>query len=136
MIDAFSYSDCITSINGATKLYDSTRLIIDVHNRSGWGWWCGENARTAIQTIMPPNGPSCASYVLTDIGAPAATAPTSRHLGGVNASRADGSVTFISDTINTVTAGVATPKVKLDGISDFGVWGALGSRNGAESTSF
>jgi prepilin-type processing-associated H-X9-DG protein len=132
MPDAFSYSDCITSIDGTTKLYHST--INGGKNHSGRFWWCGIPSYTPIQTIMPPNGPSCTNTSNADTH-PAATAPTSRHSGGVNVSLADGSVTFISETISTVTSSVATPKVKLNGPSDFGVWGALGSRNGRESTS-
>ncbi|MDR1268774.1 MAG: DUF1559 domain-containing protein [Planctomycetaceae bacterium] len=134
MTDAFSYSDCITSIDGTTKLYKSTLTINGGNNQSGRFWWSGMQSHTAIQTIMPPNGPSCTSTFASD-GAPSAAAPTSRHPGGVNASRTDGSVTFISETISTVTSGVATPKVKLNGQSDFGVWGALGSRDGGEANS-
>jgi prepilin-type processing-associated H-X9-DG protein len=133
MITTFSYSDCITSIDGTTKLYSST--INSGTNQSGRYWWSGMQSYAAIQTIMPPNGPSCVADFNSD-GAPGATAPTSRHSGGVNAARADGSVTFISETISTVTSGVTTPKVKLNGPSDFGVWGALGSRDGGESASF
>jgi prepilin-type N-terminal cleavage/methylation domain-containing protein/prepilin-type processing-associated H-X9-DG protein len=135
MIATFSYSDCITSIDGTTKLYNSAITINNGSNHSGRLWWSGMQSYTAIQTIMPPNGPSCVADFSSD-GAPAATTPTSRHPGGVNASRADGSVTFISETISTVTSGITTPKVKLTGPSDFGVWGALGSRDGGESTSF
>ncbi|MDR2117500.1 MAG: DUF1559 domain-containing protein, partial [Planctomycetaceae bacterium] len=135
MIDAFSYSDCITSIDGATKLYKSSGVTIhNYNNRSGLGWWFGMSVNAAIQTIIPPNGPSCAPNT-SSVGRAYATAPTSRHSGGVNVSRADGSVTFVSETISTVTSGVTTPKVKLIGSSDFGVWGALGTRNGGESTS-
>jgi prepilin-type N-terminal cleavage/methylation domain-containing protein len=135
MVDAFSYSDCITSIDGATKLYKSSATIHANNNRSGRGWWCAWQYFTSIQTIMPPNGPSCAPNISSGARGAAAT-PTSQHPGGVNASRADGSVTFVSETISTVTSGVTTPKVKLIGSSDFGVWGALGTRNGGESTSF
>ncbi|MDR0337755.1 MAG: DUF1559 domain-containing protein [Planctomycetaceae bacterium] len=136
MTDAFSYSDCITSIDGTTKLYNTAGSVTinGNNNQSGRFWWSGMQAYTAIQTIMPPNGPSCTNATSSD-GRPAAAAPTSRHPGGVNASRVDGSVTFISETISTVTSGVTTPKVKLNGPSDFGVWGALGSRDGGEATS-
>ena len=47
--------------------------------------------------------------------------------------RWDGSVSFISDTINCLTTGVTTPKIKDLGDSDYGVWGALGSVGGGES---
>ena len=59
---------------------------------------------------------------------------SSYHSGGVNAVRFDGSVSFISDTINIGGAGNATTQLVRDGESPFGVWGALGSKSGGEST--
>jgi hypothetical protein len=54
----------------------------------------------------------------------------------VNAGFADGSVRFISDTINCVTAGLsAAPQEKDSGKSDFGIWGAYGTVNGGETSS-
>ena len=66
---------------------------------------------------------------------------SSNHTGGVNIGIGDGSVQFISDTINARTTGLAaaddpflTGKEVTSGISPYGVWGALGSKNGGEST--
>jgi len=68
--------------------------------------------------------------------------PSSNHTGGVNASIGDGSVHFISDTIS---CGRLDLKLGEDqgytggqtryftGPSTYGVWGALGSREGGES---
>ncbi|MCL2745310.1 MAG: DUF1559 domain-containing protein, partial [Planctomycetaceae bacterium] len=56
--------------------------------------------------------------------------------GGVNVGLGDGSVRFISDTINNITSGLtAAPVIKKAGAgpSEFGVWGALGSISGGES---
>ncbi len=53
----------------------------------------------------------------------------SQHTGGVNAAMADGSVRFISDSIDAGNQGL--PQV-LSGPSPYGVWGALGSRDGGE----
>ncbi|MDR2706404.1 MAG: DUF1559 domain-containing protein, partial [Planctomycetaceae bacterium] len=132
MIDQFSYSDCITSIDGTTKLYKPSVTISNHMNTSGCGWWRGLQCVTVIQTILPPNGPSCGAISLSD-AASAAIAPTSRHPGGVNTSRVDGSVTFISNTINTVTSGVTTPKVKQTGPSPISVYGVLWELVTAES---
>jgi hypothetical protein len=55
---------------------------------------------------------------------------TSNHSGGVVVGAADGSVRFISETIDIGT-GDATNRD--GGISNYGVWGAFGSRNGGES---
>ncbi|MBQ9874157.1 MAG: DUF1559 domain-containing protein [Thermoguttaceae bacterium] len=94
---------------------------------------------TVFHTIMPPNGPSCGD----DWGDTLILSASSNHSGGVNAVMGDGSVRFISDTVDcgdltySVTlnpAGVTTQR-PLAGISPYGVWGAMGSINGGETTS-
>ena len=82
-----------------------------------------------FSTILPPNSPSCMAGGDSRI----LQSASSYHAGGANCAKYDGSVQFVSDTINAVTAGV-TPTIKTTGISDFGIWGALGSVNGGEST--
>jgi len=65
-------------------------------------------------------------------------APTSNHTGGVNGGMFDGSVQFISDTINAVTSPLPTgrtngPAQVTSGKSEFGIWGGLGTVAGGES---
>ena len=62
---------------------------------------------------------------------------SSYHSGGVNGLRADGSVAFYSDTIDCGNNLNSTSYMGADptGTSPFGVWGALGSIAGGESTS-
>jgi prepilin-type processing-associated H-X9-DG protein len=71
------------------------------------------------------------------IATPAITSPSSNHSGGVNGAFVDGSVRFISETINCLTSGVAATaaRPKKTGVSDCGVWGALGTKSGGESVS-
>jgi prepilin-type N-terminal cleavage/methylation domain-containing protein len=87
--------------------------------------WQGRNAE--ISTVMPPNGPSCAIFA-EDWNA-VMWAPTSYHAGGVVGVLLDGSVRFINETIDT--GNLALPPV-LSGPSPYGVWGALGSKDGGE----
>ena len=89
---------------------------------------------TAFSTIMPPNSPSCSKYNQEQGQVEILTA-TSYHSGGVNVGMLDGSVRFISDTIDT--NGLADIKTgnSLTGKSPLGVWGALGTPNGGETVS-
>ena len=121
-----------TATRSATnpKEYDTTTYSFqNWAQQSGNQWWHGMSTRTTVTTIMPPNTPSCIAAASTD-GNAGAYAPTSNHSGGVMAARADGSVSFVSDTIN---CGSPTAVCTITGPSNFGVWGALGSRNGKDS---
>ncbi|MDR2755959.1 MAG: DUF1559 domain-containing protein, partial [Planctomycetaceae bacterium] len=55
--------------------------------------------------------------------------PSSYHKGGIQGAMGDGSVRFISETIDTGSITTANGT----GESLHGVWGALGTRNGGES---
>jgi len=109
-----------------------------VRVQRSWGraWQDGQPMYVGITTVLPPNGPACAEdYVRYGDGVHLVIPPTSRHPGGVNGLMADGSVRFISDTIDTGNTGVPQPQ---DGPSMYGVWGRLGSKAGKEpgSTNF
>jgi prepilin-type processing-associated H-X9-DG protein len=102
----------------------------------GWNYVCGQPCRAAFTTTLPPNTPS----VLWNAGTyNAMVSVTSYHSGGINVSLMDGSVRFVSETIDS---GPATNKKfdttdgNVSGASPFGIWGAYGSRDGNESASF
>jgi prepilin-type N-terminal cleavage/methylation domain-containing protein/prepilin-type processing-associated H-X9-DG protein len=88
---------------------------------------------SAFSTVMPPNSPSCFKYD-QEQGQVHMLAPTSYHSGGVNAGMVDGSVRFIPDTIDTNGLADIPTGINLTGKSPLGVWGALGSPNGGETT--
>ena len=130
---------CIATRAGGN--YADTVTLLN--NRSGRRFCDSGSVYTAVSFILPPNSPSCNS--LDGIDDSATTAPyaagqaklmsaSSRHTGGAHIARGDGSVSFISDTVNAQTTGVTTPATCVKGgRSPFGVWGAMGSVNGGES---
>ncbi len=104
------------------------------HHRRGEAWAEGELMVTGFQTILPPNGPSCAESRGEWSGG--IFPPQSRHPGGVIASMADGSVRFITESINTGDLSKAEAQgwtVSRYKQSPYGVWGALGSIDGGET---
>ena len=112
--------------------YDTNVNPIVQHPRCG-NWLDRLPILTAFTTVMPPNSPSCFKYN-QEQGQVHMLAATSYHSGGVNAGMVDGSVRFISDTIDTNgLADIPTGK-NITGRSPLGVWGALGSPNGGETT--
>ncbi|MCL2117302.1 MAG: DUF1559 domain-containing protein [Planctomycetaceae bacterium] len=85
-------------------------------------------------TVIPPNGPSCSATTHdNEWGIPTAG---SNHTGGVNGVFGDGSVHFISDTIQTnLDPAFRSVEDGASGNSLYGIWGALGTPSGGESVS-
>ena len=90
-----------------------------------------------VTTVLPPNSPTCRTMVNNPGWGWGYQSASSYHSGGVNGLRADGSVAFYSDTIDCGNNLGSTAYTGTDpaGQSPFGVWGALGSIGGGESTS-
>jgi type II secretory pathway pseudopilin PulG len=91
-------------------------------------WYHSADIFTRMNTILPPNSLSASSGSNSIV--PMILPPSSFHTGGVNVVRCDGSGGFVSDSVN---AGTGTGLCKRAGQSEFGVWGAFGSRDGGES---
>ena len=97
-----------------------------------------------MSTCLPPNSVSCSIYtgngesngsgfeLGTGRGSGIVGGAMSNHSGGVNCALMDGSVRFVTDNIDCGDTGASQV---YSGKSPYGVWGALGSRNGGESTS-
>lgn len=92
-------------------------------------WAAGNCPRNTVNTILAPNSASCVQGGFGCIGCPGIYTVSSLHVGGAHVLMADGSVRFISESIDTGDLSAAPP---VSGRSPYGVWGALGSRNGGE----
>lgn len=112
-----------------------TPATMGVVGRKGFRWGSAHNGYCAFHAILPPNSPSCNS---TGNGTHPEHASifsaSSNHSGGVNVGMVDGSVKFISETIEAGDPTLTTTYTYM-GPSNYGVWGALGTRAGKESKS-
>ena len=104
-------------------------------NWAGLQWADGRVHYTGFNTILPPNSPTCTDGTL--VIERILVSASSCHTGGMNTARYDGSVSFVSSTVDCSTwSGGSNGLDQLPvrgGPSPYGVWGAMGSINGGES---
>lgn len=134
-------SICLQQV-GAGGLFTGS-VEADAYHHIGSRWMCS-STYTHWLPMLPPNGPSCANGHTEDW---MLTTASSRHPGGVNVVFLDGSVRFVSETIDagdptrTATSPPAgfpplvdtTRPQDYQGPSLYGVWGSLGSMGGREA---
>ena len=97
---------------------------------AGIRWTDGAPAFTGITTVLGPNK-GVFSHSNWD-GSDGVYEPNSHHQGGVHCLMGDGAVKFISENIDTGNKMAPEP---FGGPSPYGVWGALGTKNGGEVAS-
>jgi prepilin-type N-terminal cleavage/methylation domain-containing protein/prepilin-type processing-associated H-X9-DG protein len=94
-------------------------------------WGDGIAERCWFNTVLPPNGPSCGSG--GGVGGNSDTIlipPSSYHNNGVNVLMVDASVRFVNQNIDTGNLNAREPPSGAP--SPYGVWGALGSKDGGD----
>jgi prepilin-type N-terminal cleavage/methylation domain-containing protein/prepilin-type processing-associated H-X9-DG protein len=119
-----------TSTSGCTV---APRIRTHNYMTRGMDWAAAFRASVSqVFTVRPPNSELCIGAWADHAGN---FSPSSRHQGGAHVLMADGAVIFITDSIE---AGDQRARVvDLTGIpgaeSPYGLWGAMGSRNGSET---
>ncbi len=104
----------------------------EVQARFGIAWQDANPMYIGFNNVLPPNSVSCADGGINGDSVHLVMPPASRHTGGVNAVFADGSVHFIS---NSIDSGNLNARQTISGPSLYGVWGAIGSKSGGEVAS-
>ena len=130
MFDVSPQANCLDVVqdpNNPGHYNETVNVRLGGDQHRGTRWADGSTIFTGFNTVFPPNGPNCgvgggdAQNNIMTAG--------SFHSGGAQVVMGDGSVKFISETIDT--GNLNAPRVKF-GKSPYGTWGALGSRNGGE----
>ena len=132
-------SACLAT-RGADGLTNASKSFAQKGRR-----WCNALCgNTNFQPCLPPNAPSCGSTDAgagTDAGKHFLVTASSNHSGGVNVCMMDGSVRFVSETIDTgdlnnyMSGSSDVRDDKYKGPSKHGVWGAMATPKGKETVS-
>ncbi|MES2793843.1 MAG: DUF1559 domain-containing protein [Planctomycetota bacterium] len=130
---SISPAACTALWNGGTRSYlDGAYRPATGDAMRGYRWGDGAAFFSAFSTSTPPNSASCFAQGSRSQACSGIFNAGSLHSGGVQVLMADGAVRMISDNINTGNQGAVLPDIATQGTSPYGIWGALGTRAGAE----
>lgn len=126
--------------NGQLRALDGTTPATNSFKGLSWG---DGRKNIAVNFILSPNQPSCVDHGQFATGDSSYTTASSYHSGGVSVAMCDGSVRFVSDTIDAGNPGLMPGKHttytgdwwKWKGDSTYGIWGSIATINGGESVS-
>lgn len=126
---AWNPAACLARIS-PTNRRKLTAPFRAVFRPTGGRAWDGRPYFVGFSTLVAPNGPSC-HWGGVD-GNEHMGAASSFHTGGAQIGMADGSVQFVSQSIDTGNQSVDDIQDPGGRPSPYGVWGALGSRSAGE----
>jgi prepilin-type processing-associated H-X9-DG protein len=127
-------SGLVTSFCMTQRSPDSQLLKEATYSWRGARMAAGRPQWISFSTILPPNSPSCNRTNQDGWGIYTAN---SYHQGGVNCLLLDGSVHFVSETINCGDLNSTyLPNNYLNSESPYGIWGAMGTISAGESKRF
>jgi len=130
--------ECLNKRGQNGNLLEPVGNAASIGHAIGAFWNSGNHWYSIFFTILPPNSPTCGLGVARYIGA------SSYHTGGVNVMMGDGSVHFVSESIDCGNIGALPVAPLIPGVTDaanytgpsiYGVWGAMGTIRGSETVS-
>lgn len=135
--DPATYSplSCRAQWNGRAWVTPSLIFVNDTAR--GFRAWEGKVFFAGVTTILPPNSASC--FVATGLGnahwLSGLYTAGSFHTGGCQVGLQDGSVRFVSESIDTGNLALPAPLANAGGFSPYGTWGAMGTKSAGETVS-
>ena len=133
--DPATYSplSCKAQWNG--KAFVNQSLVFTGDTARGYRAYAGNVFFAGVTTILPPNSPSC--MVSTGSVSPhwfgGIYSAGSQHTGGAQVVLADGSVRFVSSSVDSGNQATVAPAANGSGNSPYGVWGAMGTHQSGET---
>jgi prepilin-type N-terminal cleavage/methylation domain-containing protein len=138
----FSPAPCLATADPLRPKFYVAGLTL-LTSSHGDRYQSGVGRQGMVNTILPPNGPSCESEQVSSTGGstPADTTLStagSYHRGGCHVLMTDGAVRFITENIEAGSpsnGSICDAGGNAGRESPYGLWGAMGSRNGSENRS-